>query len=273
MAFKLGNHSINEILFGVAQNFEDELLYSLDQLSSASITISAESSDITDKKGNLVRRIYKSKSGEFSATNAFLHPAVLNAASGSAIESATEEALIQMPKIFVINAGTEVDASDAKEGTVHVMGLYGNGANGAVLAPSATTAEVDKTFKFADGKITVPGAAEDAPTTYLVKYERDVESGIKLSNLADKFPDTVHMTFLCSYVDPCDDQLKPCYVYVPSFMPDPAITINLDADNQSMDFAGTLQMDYCAGTNKTLYIIYYPDEDIIETAEGDDSNP
>ena len=89
MAFRLGNHSINEILFGVAQNFEDELLYTLDQLSSASVSITAESTDITDKKGNLVRRIYKSKSGEFTATNAFLHPAVMNAASGSQIESAS----------------------------------------------------------------------------------------------------------------------------------------------------------------------------------------
>ena len=273
MAFRLGNHSINEILFGVAQNFEDELLYVLDQLSSASVSITAESTDITDKKGNLVRRMYRSKSGEFTATNAFLHPAVMNAASGSKIEEAAADKLIRMPKIFALNAGATVDIPDAIEGTIHVIGLYGNGANGAVLKQSATEAVVDETFKVADGKLTVPDAAEGAPASYIVKYDRDKDSGIKLSNLADKFPDTVHMTFFCSYVDPCDDTLKPCYLYIPSFMPNPELTINLDSENQEMDFNGTLQMDYCAGTNKTLYIIYYPDEDVIESGEGEDVNP
>ena len=51
MAFTLGNHYIDEILYGVAENDEKEIVYALDQLSSASIEISADSTDITDKKG------------------------------------------------------------------------------------------------------------------------------------------------------------------------------------------------------------------------------
>jgi hypothetical protein len=37
MAFRLGNFNIDEILYGVAQNYSDELLYTVDQLSSAQI--------------------------------------------------------------------------------------------------------------------------------------------------------------------------------------------------------------------------------------------
>lgn len=265
-----------EILYGLASNFSDELLYTLDQLSSATIEITAESTDITDKKGNVVRRIYRSKSGNFTANNAFLHPAIMNAASGSEIEHASEEAAIRMPKIISVNAGEEIDVADAVEGTIHVMGLFGNGANDVEII-QGTEAIVGETYKLADNKLTVPGSATDAPTSYIIRYERDVKSGMKLSNMADKFPNTVHMTFLCSYVDPCNDALKPCYVYIPSFMPDPSVTINLDAENQEMSFNGTLQMDYCSGKNKILYVIYYPDEDITVVGstvdDGDDTTP
>ena len=50
MAFTLGNHYIDEILYGVGE-VDGELSYVLDQLTDASIEISADSTDITDKKG------------------------------------------------------------------------------------------------------------------------------------------------------------------------------------------------------------------------------
>lgn len=43
-------HYIDEILYGVGE-VDGELSYVLDQLSDASIEISADSTDITDKKG------------------------------------------------------------------------------------------------------------------------------------------------------------------------------------------------------------------------------
>ena len=266
--FRLGNHVIDEILYGVAQNFNDEMLFTLDQLSSATIEISAESTDIQDKKGNVLRTQYKSKSGTFNSTNAFLHPMIMNAASGSKIETASSTNLIQMPKIVAVPAGKKIDVSDALAGTIHVLGLYGNGANDVELTQS-TDAEIGKTFALVNGELEVPAAGTDAPVTYIVRYERNVESGIKLSNLANKFPNTMHMTFLCSYMDPCSDSLKPCYVYIGSFMPDPSITINLDSENQELDFNGIIQVDYCS-TDKLLYVIYYPDEDLTVVGEADE---
>lgn len=271
MAFRLGNHSIDEILYGVAQDFSDNLLYALDQLSSASIEISAESNEITDKMGNVVRVSYRSKSGTLNATNAFLHPAIMSAAAGSDIEVASATNKIQMPRIVSISAGETIDASDAITGTIHVMGMYGNGANGVELTQS-TSAVVDQTYKLEDGKLTVPAAGDDAPTYYIVRYEREVSSGMKIANTSDKFPNTVRLTLFCSYVDPCSDTLKSCYVYLPSFMADPSITINLDSENQEMDYSGTLQTDYCGkGGQKLLYVIYYPDEDVTVVATTTES--
>lgn len=258
MAFYLGGHKIDEILHAAAQDFSDNLLYTLSELSNANITISAESDDFTDKKGNVIRKTYRSKTGRLEATHAMLHPAAMNAGSGSDIITATAENPQEMPKILTIVAGSTVDVSDAKEGTVVVMGLYNNGANGAALT-QGTEAVVDKTFALVEGKLTVPAAAEGAPIQYFVMYKRDKTEGIILKNSADTFPVAQRLTMLCSYEDPCDSALKSCYVYLPNFMPDPNMTINLDSANQEIDFNGDLNIDFC-GTSKDLYYIYYPNE-------------
>ena len=274
MAFRLGNHVIDEILYAIAQDFDEKLVFTLDQLRSASIAVTTESTDITDKKGRLLRRNYRSKSAEFNSTNAFLHPAALAAGAGSSIENASATNPIEMPKIISMNAGSTIDVSDAKTGTIHVMGIFGNGANDVELEQS-TTAVIGETYALVDGKLTVPGSAADAPTVYIVRYDRDIESGMKIANLSDKFPNTLRMTFFCSYVDPCDDELKPCYVYCPSFMPNPDLTVNLDSENQELDFNGLVQTDFCGGTEKILYVIYYPDEDltVVGSTSEDSTNP
>ena len=59
--FKLGNHVIDEILSGVATDFsQSTIYYTLDQLSGANIAITSDPREITDKNGNIIRRIYKS---------------------------------------------------------------------------------------------------------------------------------------------------------------------------------------------------------------------
>lgn len=271
---RLGNHVIDEIISGVATDFDQTVIYyTLDQLSGANIAITADPREITDKSGNIIRRIYKSKNGEFTATNAMLHPAVMNAASGSTIEQATEDNAIEMPKIVVIAAGETISDETMDSDTVKVIGLFGNGANSKALVPgdSATYTDDAPTFAIDGTTITVPAKGDDAPVSYLVMYTRSVKSGIKLTNTASKFPSAVSLTLYCSYVDPCDENLRPAYVVIPNFMPDPSITINLDSENQEMDFNGTLQVDYCQG-DKVLYYIYYPDEDIVVsgTVDGGD---
>ena len=283
MAFILGNHTIDEILMAVATNFsESEVYYVVDQLSNATITITSDPREITDKNGNVVRRIYKSKNGEFASTNAFLHPAIMNAGSGSTLEEASATSKIEMPKIQIVAAGGSVDVTTAKEGTIKVVGIYGNGANSDAITAGTGTAAFDPTtgkgtYVIATSEgvstLSVPAVgttnAEAYPVNYMVMFTRDVESGVKLTNTADKFPNSVKLTLYVSYVDLCTESLRPAYVVLPNFMADPSVTINLSSENQEQDFNGTLQVDYCSGT-KVLYYIYYPDEDIVETVVTED---
>ena len=279
MAFILGNHTIDEILEAVATSFDESVVYyTVDQLSNATITITSDPREITDKNGNVVRRIYKSKNGEFASTNAFLHPALMNAGSGSTIENASATNAIAMPKIQLVPAGGSIDVTGAAEGTIKVVGIYGNGANALAMtkATSGTatfnpeTGAGTYTITTTDGvdTLAVPAVgttdASAYPVNYMVMYTRSVTSGVKLTNTADKFPSSVKLTLYVSYVDLCTESLRPAYVVLPNFMADPSVTINLSSENQEQDFNGTLQVDYCSGT-KVLYYIYYPDEDIVET--------
>lgn len=226
MAFKLGNHYIDEILYGVAQDDNDNIKYALDQLSSASIEISADSQDVTDKKGNIIRTTYRTKTGTFTATNALLHPAALNAQSGKDITYATANAPITMPKIYVIAAGAKIQVPDLKTGTLRVIGLYGNGANAPALDATASAALV--TGSGSNAVLQAPAAGTDLPIQYLVRYERDVVSGAMLTNTTKDLPGLVKLTLFCAYGDPCNNDLKPCYVIIPRFAADPSMTISLD---------------------------------------------
>ncbi len=264
--FRLGNFTIDEVLYLVAQKLSnDQILYTADELSSAQIEISAESTDVTDKKGNVVRTKYRAKTGTFTSTNAMLHPALMNAASGSELKNASAANKIVMPKIAIVEAGKTLDVSDAKEGTIKVIGLFGSGANGDAMSDEAVAALI------VDGILTAPAAGTDLPIQYLVKYDRDVESGIMLMNDAETFPDAVKLTLSASYVDPCGE-LKACYIVLPRFVADPSTTIAFDVENQTMDFNGSLNMDYCAAT-KALYYIYFPENDSVITGTDDEENP
>lgn len=276
MAFRLGNFSIDEIIQATAETFGGELLYSLDQLSEASIEIASESTDITDKNGNVVRTIYQNKTGTFNSTNAFLHPQIINATTGSKIENATTTAPItDAPKFEVLVAGKTGYSLDANivDDSLQVIGLYGNGANSKALTaadpgddPAFNVDTLEGTYAYDSTAktISLPAAATDAPTNYLVKYNRSYTSGIKISNNVKDFPDTVKLTLYCSYVDPCDDSLKALYVVLPSFQASPETTLQLNRGEQSMDFNGSIQTDYC-GSEQVLYIIYIPDERAVKT--------
>lgn len=269
MAFKLGNYAVKEVIYGVAQDFNGNLLYTLDQLTNAQIEVSSDPTEITDKRGNIIRQIYNNKTATFTATSALASPVLLNANSGSAIEYASAASKINMPKIVTVTPGATLDVPDMKSGTLQVMGIYNNGANGAVLTAVTTGAptydDATGTYTYLEDTtahtIKVPSGT-DTPSLYLVKYDRDVESGMKMSNLADKFPETIRLTLYVAVMDPCSDTYKAGYLYIPSFTPDPSVTISFDSENQEVDFNGNVNLDFC-GTEKLLYTIYFPDENAV----------
>ncbi|MDO5399140.1 MAG: hypothetical protein Q4G33_14580 [bacterium] len=265
MGFRLGDFAFDRIQLGIAENFNDEILYGLFQLADATIEVTAESEDINDKDGNLIRRRWKSKSGTFTANNAMLNVNILAASSGNPLEISMKDKVLEMPKIELVNAGSTITLTDAIEGTIKVAGAYANGATGdnyelGTLA-SATEFAYDTTTK----KLTPPTVTgEDAPTKFMVIYQTNSD-GYKVANTVDKFPETIKLTLKALYVDPClKGYVRPAYIVLPSFQPSPEASVATATDTQ-LEYSGDLQVDYC-GSEKALYYIYFPDEQTQDVA-------
>lgn len=264
MAFKLGDLIIDRIQMGYAEKFDGTPLYVLSQLSDASIEISAESKDTTDKDGVLIKRFWRAKTGTFTATNAMLNLNILAAQSGNEAQiagSGANESIV-MPRIIITQANETVTltgySSGVSDRAITVNALDTNGSMGKAYTLGTTASATE--FAVSGTTLTLPTDTNE--TQYIIKYDRAVTKGVKILNSADKFPKTVKLTLKALCVDPCHaDELKGCYIVLPSFQPSPETTIALGGDDTSIDFTGDLQVNYCSAT-KDLYTVYFcPDDD------------
>lgn len=101
MGFTLDDIVIDRVQYGYAEDLSGNPLYALTQLQDATINISAESTDATDNQGNLIKRFWKAKTGEFTANNAMINLNVIGAASGEGKRTASSTNKIKMPKLLL----------------------------------------------------------------------------------------------------------------------------------------------------------------------------
>lgn len=237
MSFRLGDFIIDRIIMGYAESTDQTTpLYTLTQLSDASIEVTAESKDATDAEGNLIKRFWQGKSGTFTATNAMLNLAILAAKSGNDAELATAENIIDMPKIVTVKSSvTTVDVTDAVADTILVNAFTNDGSLGKAYTLGTTASATE--FSVVSNTLTLPTDASNTEK-YVIKYIRKVDDGVKIVNGAGAYPKTVRLTLKAVGVAPCEpDILKPLYIVLPSFQPSPETTINLTTDGQ-LDFNG-----------------------------------
>lgn len=259
MAFRLGDKIYKEILYFYSENLSTgDPLYVLTQLSEANVDITAESTDVTDKNGNLVKKIWKSKAGTFSATNAFVNTNIIAASTGSTPIFASTENKVTMPKMMHVKAGTTVDLTGYVAGSVKVAQYFGDGAIGKTYELAETASETAFAIATDTNVLTLPTDTETE--MYFIKYLREVEKGALISNKADEFPSSVRAIMKATYYNPCKkNELKADYIEFPSFQVSPETSFPINADSATMDFSGDLEIDYC-GTDKVLYNIYDADE-------------
>lgn len=260
MAFTLDGVVIDRIQLGIAEDFSGNLLYTLTQLSDATIDTSAESKEARDKDGVLIKKFWKAKSASLKATNAMMDFNILGEQSGSGKKVASEIAPIQMPKVMIVDKTEDkIDLTGMVAGTVRVNAIANNGTMGKSYAQA--TAPSTTEFGLASNKLSLPTDSE--ASRFVVKYERKVTSGAMIDNRADVFPRTIKLTLKCLAVDQCStDTLRSCYVVFPSFQISPETSTQLTTD-ASFDFTGEAQVQYCS-SDKQLYYICMAEDDIEE---------
>ena len=272
MAFKLGDVIVDRLQFGYGAKANGTPLYALTQLTEANIEITADSTDINDKDGNLVYRKYTGKKGEVTATNAFLNLAVVEAISATDAEIATTGKGIVMPMIQIVKAGETLDITGFVEGSIHVNALSPKGSMGKeefAKGSNASTSEYAIKHTEASGEPNNTPASDvltppiaDGETQYIVKYKKTIKSGAKITNSGKKFPKSHELFFKALVVDKCEtDVLKAAIIHIPSFMPSPEFSLALQGgDSQTMDYKGSMMLNACS-TDGELFSIYYIDEE------------
>lgn len=267
MAFKLGDVIIDRLQFGYGAKSNGTPLYALTQLNEASIDITADSTDITDKDGNLVYRRYTGKKGEVTAQNAFINLAVIETLSATDAEIATADNAIIMPIMQTIEAGKTLDITGYVEGSVVVSAIY-KGALGEEYKLGASASETEFSIKHTDASdgnpasdVLTPPTADDE-VEYFVSYKKSVKSGAKITNSADKFPKAHELFFKALAVDMCDkEDFRSVVIHIPEFIPSPEFTLALQGgDSQTMDFKGAILANICS-TQKVLFHVYFVDEE------------
>ena len=275
MAFKLGEVIVDRLQFGYGAKANGTPLYALTQLTEANIDITADSTDINDKDGNLVYRKYTGKKGEVTATNAFLNLAVVEAISATDAEIATDKKGIVMPMIQIVKAGETLDITGYVDGSIHVNALSPKGSMGKEeYVKGSKVSETEYNIKHTDASgtpeapdykaasdVLEPPTAKDE-TQYIVKYKKTVSSGAKITNSGKKFPKAHELFFKALVVDKCENEvLKAAIIHIPSFMPSPEFTLALQGgDSQTMDYKGAMMLNACSPDSE-LFSIYYIDEE------------
>ena len=261
MAFKLGDVIIDRLQFGYGAKKNGAPLYALTQLNNANIDITADTTDINDKDGNLVYRKYSGKKGEVTAQNAFINLAIIEALSAADAEIASGSNTIVMPIMQTVAAGKTLDITDYVPDTVVVSAIY-NGAIDAdktyTLASGGTASPTE--FAISSNVLTPPTDSDEIE--YFVKYTKNVKSGAKITISADKFPKSHELFFKALAVNPCDkESFRAVIVHIPEFIPSPELSLALQGgDGQTMDYKGAVLANTCS-TDKTLVEVYFVDED------------
>lgn len=267
--FKLGDVIVDRVQFGYGAKSNGTPLYALTNVSEANIDITADSTDITDARGNLVYRKYTGKKGDVTLTNAFLNLAITEVISATEAEIATEDHGIVMPMMSTVNAGETLDITGYVEGSVVVSTLSPKGSIGKDVFKLGTNASAtefsikhtDKASLVEASDILTPPTA-DGETQYFVKYKKTVHSGAKITNSGNKFPKAHELFLKALVIDKCDkESYRAVIIHVPSFIPSPEVTLALQGgDSQSMDFKGAMMLDACS-KDQELFSIYYIDEE------------
>lgn len=242
MAFNIDGIIIDRIQMGIAEDFSGNVLYTLTQLADATIEVTAESKEAKDANGTLIKTFYTGKSGTFTANNAMLDFNIMAESTGSAKEVASSSKKITMPGVKTVKPGTKtITLKGVKADTVSVVGIAGNGTLMKRYSKD-TGAEADK-FSITGETLTLP--TDTSCAEFVVKYDRDVDSGVKVANRADEFPKTIKLTLKALAVDPCSpDTVRSCLIVLPSFQVSPETSISLQTDAQ-LEYKGSLQVDYC----------------------------
>lgn len=241
----------------------------LDELKSAKIANTEDTTDITGKGDRVLKQIKKNKSTTVSGESALISGGLLAAQTGSYEE--VGDVNIRFPDVIKVEDTTSCKTKFTALGTVgaEIIDLRVMAPNGALLPIHYTqsTGEADAThFKYeaATKTLTLPTDATNISVgTSIVVFYDFKTTGSRVINKSDVFGKTLYVAVDCLATDVCDNEYK-CQFIIPRAQFSGTFDIDMGGDQTIQAFEATTLVDTCQGTaNGELFefIVYQDPED------------
>lgn len=276
----LNSIAIKQIIGAWAFDSAEEIKWMCSQVENLQITQDGETTEKKDANGSTIFTIDRNKSCTISFDSSVLDLNLIAALNGTERIDAGSGAAIKVPYIERFT----LSSTDISNGYVSLTKSPLGGASAKISFHTLTTdgslddnyaqsSETTKTtFKYetTGNKIMLPTNNEASATTGAVIltagtrveviYEYSVESGVKVVNAADKFPDAAKVRFLVLAVDLCDQtKVRALWVTAKNAKPQTGNTIGFNLDD-TISVTLNLAYSYC-DTDKSFYEITVADED------------
>lgn len=261
MAFNVNNLVIDRILGAYGMNKNDEILFAINQVMDASLSVSSESTDVTDAIGNTIMTLYRAKKAEFSATNAIFDLDLLALQSGTEKVVASAEKLIPIPAFeeIVIDGSVSYDIAHAPlDEDIKVYAVNDDGSLGKAYT-LGTPADAEK-FAYSEKKITPPtGLANGARLMVTYEYNAGAagEGAVAVISSAKDFPKECKLVLKALCYNPCDKEtMIYALIILPSFRMSPDFDWNMSGgDQQGLPFSGMASVDYCSAKQELFRVV------------------
>lgn len=224
----------------------------LTSLEDPSLQTAAEGEDVTDAQGALITKLFKAKTGRFSATNSLFSMDLLALQYGAEKETATETGKIRIPVEEILEAADgKVTLSHSPCGEVkHIYKLEsGRLAEKYSLGAAASATE----FSMAGQEITLP---DDVAGKIYVEYEYESTSAVRVRNRSTQFPESVGVKIFAVFRDMCNDNIKYAGVIRAArgrIDPSSIETALTGTGKHSFDI--DFLKDYCSGDDADLFSV------------------
>ena len=229
----VGNHAYPN---GTSGMFTDgDILFTVKDVQDASLSTSAELEDAVDGQGNIINQYLRSKTAEWSGSNALFDFGMAAAQYGDKVTTGNHT--IQKTQVIDVSGGSttvSLAASYKANGAIKIYNIDKDGMTlSSVISANSVTAS--------GTTLTIP-SANDARKIF-VKYDTEV-SGTKIENRADAAGVPFKLTVEALGNDTCTGSTSYLYITAPYAKMSPDFDWSVATDG-THDFTINCMKKYC----------------------------
>ena len=280
MANSINNFVIDHVLRGIMTNSNGEYLWSVNQITNPSLSVTTENSQAVDALGSVIAEFDRARNAQFSAENSLFDLGLYAAQMGQSKNEASDTNKIEVPMFETVTlSNTNVDGSNLEatqtsggkytyvytlkkvpvEDIKYIYKLNGDGTLGTKFTLDTSAGESKFAYDSSSHKVSIPTSLIEGEQVFIM-YNYKTNSGASVTADGINFPKGGKFTMEVLGVDTCDpDTVIYAYLIFPNAKLDSNIDYSFQTDGTHPFTIKALQ-DYC-DSEKKLFTIVIPSEE------------